>query len=142
MTKLTEAKLDENQTSIDEIVERLNDFILNSAARVAKTTNRKGFTRNKRGRTENSNKKPWFGAECHRLKSKLNRAKMSLRSNPFDRGKVSEFLQSRKLYKKFLRTSEKEYRMKMTNRLLQIEENDPKAFWRTINDMRNFGAGT
>ena len=30
----------------------------------------------------------------------------------------------------------------MTNRLLQIEENDPKAFWRIINDMRNFGAGT
>ena len=32
--------------------------------------------------------------------------------------------------------------MKMTNKLLQIEENDPKAFWRMINDMRNFGTGT
>eukprot|EP00112_Aurelia_sp_Birch-Aquarium-sp1_P021061 Seg5571.1 transcript_id=Seg5571.1/GoldUCD/mRNA.D3Y31 product="putative RNA-directed DNA polymerase from transposon X-element" protein_id=Seg5571.1/GoldUCD/D3Y31 len=44
-----------------------------------------------------------------------------------------------KEYKRYLRKAEKEYKVDMTNKLLNVEQRDPKLFWKLIKEMRQWG---
>ena len=59
--------------------------------------------------------------------------------NPFDREKRCNFTKARTEYKKMCRKSEAESRRKLTKKLIELGQNDPKLFWSTIKEMNNWG---
>lgn len=58
---------------------------------------------------------------------------------PFDRCIREKFLAARSAYKSACRTAEKSFRQNLTNRLMNMGLNNPKAFWQTVNEMNNWG---
>lgn len=86
-----------------------------------------------------NNKKPWFKDECRQMKSRLNQARTKLKNSPYDRNIIDKYIRTRKLYKRCTRKAEKQYKEEMTNKLLEIEDQDPKTFWKLIDNMRKWG---
>ena len=84
--------------------------------------------------------KQWYSRECASYKSVLRKYGRKLSSSPFDRNTLSLFQKSKKDYKKACRKAEKEYRLKMIEKLKDIQlTEDPKDFWNMIKKMNNWG---
>ena len=73
------------------------------------------------------------------MKSRLSQARAKLKARPYYRNVIDKYIQTRKLYKRCTRKAEKQYKDEMTNKLLEIENQDPKAFWKLIDNMRKWG---
>ena len=62
-----------------------------------------------------------------------------LSENPFNKEKRKTFIESRSAYKKICRKSEKCYRQKLTQRLMNGALENPRVFWKIIKEMNNWG---
>ena len=54
-------------------------------------------------------------------------------NNPHLRGNLCK---TRKQYKKLLKEKKREWKKHMVQRLQQIEEKDPKEYWKLVNELR------
>ena len=59
--------------------------------------------------------------------------------NPFDKSIQQQYLVARKDYKKKCREAENQCRQRLLNKLLQVEAQDPKEFWKILDKMRHWG---
>ena len=81
----------------------------------------------------------WFNKECKGRRQVLRQYSKALSIAPFDKTKRQQFLKARAEYKKICRKAEKAYRHHLTDKLMEIGQNDPKTFWIIINRMNNWG---
>ena len=81
----------------------------------------------------------WFTRQCKARRDLLKQCSKDLAANPFDKLKRQRFVKARVAYKKVCRKTETAYRHRLTEKPLEIGQNDPKTFWSTINKMNNWG---
>ena len=71
---------------------------------------------------------PWYDNQCRAQKSKLNIAKKILHAKPLDQLSVSNYLSSRKAYKKFLKRAEQRHIAKLKEKLDSILTDNPRQY--------------
>ena len=98
--------------------------------------NKKTSRNSKKNKNE---QRPWYSTECRRLKNSLNRQEKKFRKNLFDRNAQQNLINARKEFKSICKKSEKRFRDKLSNKLLEAESANPQEFWKTISQMRNWG---
>ena len=123
---------------IDDInrgVSNVNEILLN-AAKKAK------FAKRVKSNKKMNNVRPskgWYTNECKTRQKILRRCCKELSTSPFDKNKREKFVKARADYKKICRKAETAGRRQLTNKLIEIGQNDPKLFWNTIKKMNNWG---
>ena len=106
---------------------------------VAKCTIHSKNVKLRKKRTKQKQNKRWYNDECRYLKTQLAISKQNLARSPNNKEALQRFLSNKKKYKSSLKKAEKSYRLEMTNKLLNLESNNPKEFWNMIQEMRNWG---
>ena len=114
----------DKDTSTDILLDKL-DTIFISAADISL---RKKM--NKRSKKHQNSKKKWYDIELYKMRRLLYQkgylyAKCP--SDPFTRGSYYKF---RKIYVKACKRKRKEYKKEIIQKLEQLHENDPKAYWK------------
>ena len=86
-------------------------------------------------------KKPaiWYTNSCSASKKRYQRTLNKMTKNPFDKSIQQQYLVARKDYKKKCREAENQCRQRLLNKLLQVEAQDPKEFWKILDKMRHWG---
>ena len=118
--------LDRNE-NMDVIVEKLNN--------IYDIQNTKNKTK-KKGRNIPKQRKKWYDKTCEEMAKelKLNAKLLTLTPNsPFLRGSLYK---KRKEYKKLVKSKKREWRATMIKKLEEIENTDPKEYWKIINELR------
>ena len=130
----TLAQTNINPENMDGIISQMNDILLNAAKKAS-------FTKRSRCRkTLNIQKtQEWYSRECKARQRVMRQCSRNLSLNPFDREKRHNFIKARADYKKVCRKAESAGRRKLTAKLIEIGQNDPKLFWKTIKQMNNWG---
>ena len=86
---------------------------------------------------EASNIKKWYDCELYKMRRMLDQkgylyAKCP--SDPFVRGSYYKF---RKLYVKSCKLKRKEYKSQIIDKLEQLHEHEPKAYWKLLEDLKS-----
>ena len=81
----------------------------------------------------------WFNNQCSKLKKAYQRAQKNLFKSPFDQNLKQKALKAYKSYKKACKAAEAKFRETVVEKLLSLSVTDPKEFWRTLKDMREWG---
>ena len=120
---------------VDRGIFTMNTILINAAKKAS-------FTK----RVGNSNKvhkkchsQEWYTKECKSRQKILRKNSKDLSTYPFDKVKRQKFIKARVAYKKVCRKAEAESRRRLTNKLMEIGQSDPKLFWSTIKKMNNWG---
>ena len=74
----------------------------------------------------------WYTKECKGRQNILRKRSKDLSTSPFDRNKRQEFVKARADYKKICRKTESAGRRLLKEKLIEIGQNNPKLFWKTI----------
>ena len=135
--KLTTITEDPTNGDIEEWTDEFNQHITENAVKSFPSKECK----NRQKRTKKTCSKParWYTNACRATKKLMQRTANKLNKNPFDRQLQQQFVTSRKEYKKTCREAEKQARNKLLSKLLEVEANDPKEFWKILNSMRQWG---
>ena len=120
--------------STNDIATNLTNIILRSADVTVKRTKVKPKPRGGAPLGQ-----PWYDNQCRAQKSKLNTAKKILHAKPFDQLSISNYLSSRRAYKKCLKRAEQRHRAKFTEKLDSILTDNPRQYWQLIDKMRKWG---
>ena len=81
----------------------------------------------------------WFNDQCSKLKKAYKRALTALHKKPFDAELKHKVLCAQKSYKKACKGAEAKFRETVVGKLLELSLTDPKGFWKTLKDMREWG---
>ena len=81
----------------------------------------------------------WYTKDCKAKQNILRKCSKDLSTFPFDKKKRQNFVKARGEYKQVCRKAESAGRRQLTNRLIEIGQNDPRLFWNTIKKMNNWG---
>ena len=118
-------------------ISRLNDVLISAGKRSFLPRNNAKKTKVNKP-TKHKSKK-WFNKECAKYRQILRKYSRNLSTRPFDRNTLHLFQKCRNEYKSVCRKAEKQYRHYLTEKLCNIEQNDPKVFWNIIKQMNNWG---
>ena len=120
--------------NILESIKLANSVLVDAAKKSFLPKNRRGKPRKeKRG-------KIWYSRECASYKASLRKYGRKLSASPFDKNALHLFQNCKKNYKKVCRKAEKEYRLKMIDKLKNIQlTEDPKNYWNMIKKMNKWG---
>ena len=132
--------LDKIEPSQDDVlcsISRLNDVLLSAGKRSFLPRNNDKKT--KANKPTKHKSKKWFNKECAKYRQILRKYSRNLSTRPFDRNTLNLFQKCRNEYKSVCRKAEKQYRHYLTEKLCNIEQNDPKVFWNIIKQMNNWG---
>ena len=122
-----------NKSIIDISIDNLNQELLNTAGKsfLPKAARKP----NKRKRINKS----WYSKECESRRKVLLKYCKILSKEPFKPENKDSFLKARAAYKKCCRRAEKQYRVALRTKLLEIENENPKHFWSVIDQMIKWG---
>ena len=112
-----------NYEKIEVAIAKFNDILLNAAKKSFFVQTIKTERKHKKNQSQD-----WFNRECNTRRKILRQKSKDLSSNPFDKVKRKHFIEALSMYKKVCRKAEKAYRHNLTNKLMEIGKNDPKAF--------------
>ncbi len=88
----------------------------------------------KKGKKRKSNK--WYDQSCSDLSKRLTRTAKSLAGSPNNPHMRANFIKTKKAYRKLVKTKKREWKKHMIQKLEEIEEKDPKEYWKLINELR------
>jgi hypothetical protein len=125
------------QDTVDKLAEKFGNCIVDNARQTFPAKPR-------RPRKPLKQQKPakWFNDQCSKLKKAYKRALTKLNKTPFDRNLKHKALVAYKAYKKACKEAEASFRGKVVEKLLELSTTDPKGFWKTLKDMREWGRET
>ena len=128
------AQTNMNIEGIDKGIFTMNTILINAAKKAS-------FT--KRVRISNivdkkCHSQEWYTKECKATQKVLRKCSKDLSTSPFDNVKRQKFIKARATYKKVCRKAEAECRRRLTKKLMEIGQSDPKLFWSTIKKMNNW----
>ena len=95
----------------------------------------------KKDQKQKAQRKPanWYNKACDASKKNYHRMLNEMRKYPFDKHIQKRYLIARKDFKKKCKEAESQFRSKLQNKLLSVEPNDSKQFWKILNSMRQWG---
>ena len=126
---LKSIKIDEN-LGINELVNNVTDLLLNSLPIKPSRLKQKPKVRKQT--------KPWFTKDCRLMRQnvlKLGKAMSKDPNNPFIR---KNYFYYAKEYKKLVKTTKREAKQSLLDKITQFEKQDPKLYWKLVNELRNF----
>eukprot|EP00794_Sanderia_malayensis_P011381 gene11381-12567_t len=121
-----------DQNGTDEAVNQLTNIILD----VATTSISKSTKRFKGKRIKKNPQKKWLTKDCQVTKNKLSRLANKLRQCPFDHDLQQKYRALYFHYKTMIRKAAKTYNNDLKDKLLSIENNNPKMFWNMISKIK------
>ena len=124
----------QNRESIDNIIIQVNDMLLGAAKKASLIKKSKSLLPKKK---ENSHK--WYDKECKASQRILRQQSKKLSEYPFDKKVRHDYVKARNRYKSICRKAESTARHKLTQKLMNLGQTDPKLFWNTIKEMNNWG---
>ena len=125
-----------NSEDVDRGITKMNTILVN-AAKKASFAKRSKCDRNTKKQQPTHH--DWYNRDCKAKQRFLIQCSKKLSSNPFDRERRQIFTKARAEYKKVCRKAETIGRQKLTKKLIELGQNDPKKFWDTIKKMNNWG---
>ena len=135
LKKSLEENKEISQNVIDKNITYLNDALITAAK---KSFFLKKNVKGKKWKNKKANK-GWFNKDCKAHRNKFRTASKLLSKNPFNQTCLDKFVKARSAYKKMCRKAEKSYRMYLTKKLMELQQTDPKSFWKIIDTMNNWG---
>ncbi len=90
-------------------------------------------------RTKNS--KAWFDSQCHFLRREVRSTKRRVLANPYCDQTKQYYLDVCRKYKRLLKTKQKEAKDQLVNKLVQLADVNPNAFWKTLSSLQNIDGG-
>ena len=111
--------------------------VLLDAARLARIKTRKSNP-NRAKQTRGKKKNKWFDSECTLAKRDLKSAGKLLHDKPFDLKLVSDFRLKRKVFKKLVSKKKTLLKQSLLDKLDNLNDRNPQAFWKIFDQLRNF----
>lgn len=120
------------------------EFISSSlikAARLAKIKSKKSsLILNSKTKSKEKNpttkRNKWFDSECFYARKELRRLARLLHANPYNHSLFIKFRTQRKSLKRLLNQKKRKMRQTLLNKLDQLHDNNPRAFWKTFDELR------
>ncbi|CAG2212026.1 unnamed protein product [Mytilus edulis] len=131
LTKEIEDTKNLTQLSINSMVHKIGNSLLDSAKKTfgtKKTVSKASIiTKSQRG-TQN---KPWFDLDCSKARQQFRKFKRrkNLSTHYCNLAKASE-----KQYKKVMNKAQKKYRKEIRNKMNSLKTNDTKEYWKILNN--------
>ena len=75
----------------------------------------------------------------HKLRKSYRRALAKVNKNPFNQHFRELAIHARKAYKTVCKQAEAKLRGEVLQKLLELSDSDPKEFWKTLKNMREWG---
>ncbi len=119
---------DNSETGVNNAVCHLNNIVSMAADRSLKKSNK---TKRK---NKNKNKK-WFDADLIKMRRKVDQKGNLLSKFPSDPSIRNSFYKTLKDYNRARKFKYKQYKLQLLEKLDNLKETDPKAFWNIINQM-------
>ena len=120
--------LDKEAENIDNIIRKIGEIYLGT------TENKKT---KKKIKNQNKHKpKQWYDHTCEELGRRLRTTAKLLAASPNNPHFRSNHCQTRKQYKKLLKNKKTEWKNHMIEKLEQAEKQDPKEYWKLVNELR------
>ena len=129
------ARADVGAKDVNNGISVINNILLGAAKRAS--FGRRGGNKKKTKYRHHTHE--WYNKECKNRKRILRKCSKDLSISPFDNGRKQKFLKARTEYKKVCRRAEAKSRKQLVTKLMEIGQNDPKLFWRTIKKMNRWG---
>ena len=124
-----------NQDQVDGLIGLFNSSIIDTAI---KTFPSKAVPKTKKKVKQHKPAK-WFNDECSKTRKAHRRALAKLNKKPFDNHLRELAIHARKVYKTACKQAESKLRDEVARRLLELSGSDPKEFWKTLKNMREWG---
>ena len=119
--------LDDNADNIDMIVDKIGEIYIG--------TNKKKQQKSRKTNPKHNLKK-WYDHTCEDLSRRLKNTAKVLANSPNNPHFRSNLCKTRKQYKKLLKDKKKEWKNQMIRKLEEAEKQDPKEYWRLVNELR------
>ena len=122
------AQTNMNIEGVDRGISTMNTILINAAKKASFTKSVRVSNRvDKKGHSQE-----WYTKECKARQKVLRKCSKDLSTSPFDNAKRKKIIKARAAYKKICRKAESECRRRLTKKLMEIGQSDPKLFWSTI----------
>lgn len=129
---LTES-YDNKPETVNQAVAHLTEILVTAGKKTFKL--RRQRQRRHISQQKNSKKKDWFDDECRETRSSMRKLRRQLTSNPFSLNTQQRYLGKCREYKRLLKAKQGAAKAKLTSRLLQLANENPKSFWKTLKEI-------
>lgn len=120
--------LESDAISVDFMMTKLNDIIVSAAdASLHKKTNKK---------TNRLASKKWYDTELYKLRRMLDQKGYLYAKSPNDPHIRGSYYKFRKVYVKSCKRKRNEYKTTTIQKLEELNKNDPKAYWKLLDDLK------
>jgi hypothetical protein len=99
-------------------------------------TDKRRNTKSRRKQKKKSQKKSWYDETCYEVSKRLKLVAKLLANSPRDPHLRGSFEKTRKEYKRLLKLKKQEWRNSLIKKLESMETNDPKEYWKMVNELR------
>lgn len=124
----TEYQLDK----IDEAVTDFNDILLTAAKLTVKNNNTSKYRQN----CKKPQSKKWYNYDCKYLKNIVKTAVKQVNKFPSNPNFRKQYNDAKRKYKVKLKETEREYKKQIYSSLTKLEKNNPKEFWKAIENLK------
>ena len=126
-----------NTMSSNEAVDSLTNIIINTAKRANIKQKRKQKTHKEACKPDKARKGfLWFDRECRSARHLFRKSCAQVRLNPFNRTLLNDFKILRNRYKKLLNKKKRFHTMDILDKLENLEESNPTAFWKLFDKLK------
>jgi hypothetical protein len=132
-----ESSTSNSHEQLENDLQALTDILIDSATKAGITSSKPQTPSKNPHKTVKKKKFKWFDQSCSDLKKFLNRLAHDIRINPSNSNLIQTFKLHRKKYKRLLNAKKKEYENNLTFFLENLEDNNPTAFWKVFNELKN-----
>ena len=125
--KKVEETIKDPKNGIDNAAEEINDIFMFALGNKSPKT-----------KPRHSKKKPnkWYDKTCAELSKNLKLNAYLLSKSPKDPYLRGQLIKSRKQYNKLVKMKKNEYHNQMIKKLENLEEKNPKEYWKIVQDLR------
>ena len=121
----------EDQLGTDNFCKTLTDIITTTGKICLKTIRKNTRNKNKK------HHKMGFDEECKMMKKHLLQLGKLITKHPKDQTIYGHFISQKKKFKKLVKQKFQESKEQILNEIMNLENKDPKKFWKLLNDLRN-----
>ena len=126
-------------TDMNACINDVQNILLGAAQKIGNCYKGKLRSKDDRrgGKPSQKMQKKWFDADCLSLKRSLAKMSKQLVQSPNKAALRVAFHAQKKFYKKTLKMKERAFRQSLVNKLNDLSENNPRAYWKVVDELRN-----
>ncbi|CAC5379319.1 unnamed protein product [Mytilus coruscus] len=124
------------RNGVDEATEDLTDIFHNILDRIRSHLNLPKGNRFKSKKRKRKKSSLGFDSECESVYRNLIQSSRSLSKGSVNEEKLKNYYGQKKQFKKLVRKKTRQYKAKLLDSLLELEDKNPKAYWDIINKFK------